>query len=43
MDEATIDRVKSVLLKYCNPKKEFDHVNPTEVAKEIIQAVKGEE
>lgn len=29
-------------MKYCNPKKEYDHVSPDEVVKEIIEAVEGE-
>ncbi len=39
MDEAKIERVKAVLMKYCNPKKEFDGKPPREVVIEIIEAV----
>lgn len=41
MDEAKIERVKAVLMKYCNPKKEFDHIKPEQVCEEIINAVEG--
>lgn len=38
-DEATIERVKAVVMKYCNPKKEFDGIKPREVIIKIIEAV----
>lgn len=41
MDEKVIADVKAILMKYCNPKKEFDHIQPDEVCKEIIKAVRG--
>lgn len=41
MDDAQIERVKQVLMKYCNPKKEFDGMSPRDVVVEIIKAVEG--
>lgn len=38
-DELTIERVRAVLMKYCNPKKEYDGKPPREVVIEIIRAV----
>lgn len=42
MDEQ-IKRVEAVLMKYCNPKAEFDHIAPKQIAEELIQAVQGPE
>lgn len=42
MDEQ-IKAVEAVLMKYCNPKKEFDNIPPKQVAQEIIDAVKANE
>lgn len=41
MDEDAIKRVKEVLMKYCNPKKEFDGVSPRTICEELIKAVRG--
>ncbi len=38
---AKVQAVIEVLKKYCNPKKEFDHISPTQVADEIIKAVEA--
>lgn len=41
-DEKQIERVKAVLMQYCNPKKEYDGVAPREIVLKIIEAVKGD-
>lgn len=41
MDDEIIKKVEAVLMKYCNPKKEFDKIPPSQVAKELIVAVRG--
>lgn len=38
-DEATIERVKAVLMQYCNPKKEYDGMSPRDVVIQVINAV----
>lgn len=42
MDEDAIKRVEALMMKYCNPKKEFDKIPPRQVAEELIKAVRGE-
>lgn len=41
MDEnrEVIKRVEAVLMKYCNPKKEFDGIPPEQIAALLIKAV----
>ncbi len=41
MEQEIIDRVEAVLMKYCNPKAEYDGKPPKEVAEELIKAVRG--
>lgn len=41
MDEKVKAAVKAILMKYCNPKKEFDGTDPDDIAMEIIKAVRG--
>lgn len=41
MNEETIKKVEAILMKYCNPKKEYDQVPPKQVATEIIEVVQG--
>lgn len=41
MEEAQFEAVKKVLMKYCNPKKEFDHISPRTVVEEIVTAVEA--
>lgn len=41
-NDAKIKAVEAVIMKYCNPKKEFDHIAPKQVAEEIITALNGE-
>lgn len=41
MDDDTIKRVEAVIMKYCNPKKEFDNIPPKQVAEELIKAARG--
>lgn len=37
--EQQIAAVEVVLKKYCNPKLEYDHIPPSQVTKEIVDAV----
>lgn len=41
MEQQKIEAVKTILMKYCNPKQEYDHVSPAEVCKEIVDAVEA--
>lgn len=42
MNDTLIQKVEAILMKYCNPKKEFDNIPPKQVAQEIIDAVKAD-
>lgn len=41
MDDKIKADVKAILMKYCNPKKEFDHIEPDVIVTELIKAVRG--
>lgn len=40
-NDAKIQAVEAVMMKYCVPKKEFNHIPPKQVAQEIIDALEG--
>jgi hypothetical protein len=41
LDDDAIKRIEAILQKYCNPKKEFDHIPPRTVAQELLTAARG--
>jgi hypothetical protein len=41
MEQEIENKVMDILMKYCNPKAEFDGVPPKQIAQEIIKAVRG--